>query len=310
MKSKDTDFAYAASKVRALTNRLFPLEKLMQMTQQESAEIVNIMRQAGYTGVTPTEMLQKEKEKTRHLAQSFVPKVPEFTSFWVKEDYFNIKLFLRQEFFAMTVIDLSPAVGRLTPSALRQSIRQRDFSLLPETMARAIRKALEVMEKTKNPQRVDMILDRAAYTEMLELCAGCGNPFALELVRQMIDLANLRTFFRVKRMKNSSELFQHAFISGGIIPHSAFIRNEALKYEPYRRLTEYTESLTALEKESEGFIIRYLRKARQKSFGEAPVLAYLLAKKHEIVQLHRIFSGKESGMPPQLIQERLCEAYV
>jgi len=53
-----------------------------------------------------------------------------------------------------------------------------------------------------------------------------------------------------------------------------------------------------------------VRRAQFVAFGEAPVIAYLAAKEAEILAIRIILTGRLADLAPDIIRERLREAYV
>ena len=54
--------------------------------------------------------------------------------------------------------------GTVEPEKMQQAVRENDFSLLPDFMAEAAKKATDALLTTRDGQRCDIILDRACLT--------------------------------------------------------------------------------------------------------------------------------------------------
>lgn len=55
----------------------------------------------------------------------------------------------------------------------------------------------------KNPQIIDLILDRAHFIQMKEIANASGSDFLKDLVVIMIDICNLKIFLRLKNLKKT-----------------------------------------------------------------------------------------------------------
>ena len=68
--------------------------------------------------------------------------------------------------------------------------------------------------------------------------------------------------------------------------------------------------LTQFEKDCDDAVLDEVRRAQCVAFGEAPVIAYLAAKEAEILAIRIILTGRLADLAPDIIRERLREAYV
>ncbi len=153
-----------------------------------------------------------------------------------------------------------------------------------------------------------------------------GYPFLLDYVRQRIDLGNIKVFCRVKYLGFSADFLKARLLPGGLVEPRAFIDSYALplaelaqqfRTSPYYELLvngldalEERETFVVLERESEDFLMHYLRRARRFTFGPEPVFAYAEAKKKELQLIRLIGVGKFIHLSPELLKERISETYV
>jgi V/A-type H+-transporting ATPase subunit C len=54
----------------------------------------------------------------------------------------------------------------------------------------------------------------------------------------------------------------------------------------------------------------FIKKAKQVSFGVEPLIGYIIAKETEIKIIRIIMVGKLNNIAPNIIRERLRDAYV
>ena len=79
--------------------------------------------------------------------------------------------------------------------------KEREFTTLSFIMKNAIHEALESFAKTKDPQKIDFVLDRACYLEMKSKAQSTGSSFLSSYVSLLIDTINAKTFARIREMK-------------------------------------------------------------------------------------------------------------
>ena len=56
--------------------------------------------------------------------------------------------------------------------------------------------------------------------------------------------------------------------------------------------------------------MEYIKKAKMKSFGFEPILAFLIGKEFELQTIRIILSGKQNNIPAEIIRERLRDLYI
>ena len=175
-----------------------------------------------------------------------------------------------------------------------------------------------------DPQRSDLILDRACYAEMARLAQELQSSFLQGYVRLSVDVANLRTAVRVHRMGREGDFLRQVLLPGGNVSETAIAaaRGDALG-EVFRsgplaqaadlgaKLTQPEGgALTAFERECDNALTAYLAAARRVPFGEEAVIGYLYAKELEFTAIRAIFAGRAAGLDGETIRSRLRETYV
>ena len=70
------------------------------------------------------------------------------------------------------------------------------------------------------------------------------------------------------------------------------------------------ESASAFERWCDNLIIEHIKPQKVNPFTVGPLAAYILARKNEIKCVRMVLSGKQSGLPDEIIRERLREMYV
>lgn len=314
MHVKPTDYAYAVGVIRAKEVQLLGQSGLERLVRADEAEFVTALHEAGYVGHTPSAMTAEETERTYRLMFELAPRPSDFTLFIVKRDYYNVKILIKSAYSGESHTSLLQSGGRIMPEKLQAVLLNRRLNELPAVMRQAVCAAEDVLAKTGNPQAADLILDKAAYTEIQQLAAETESTFVIGLAERMTDLANLRILQRVHSMGKDSGFLRRALLSGGALRQSQLLSAfeqpfaEYLAATPYRQLVPYAAQAAAFERAAERYILSYCRKVRHRPFGIEPLIAYLLEKLHEIAQVRLIAVCKANALPQQQIMERLGEA--
>jgi len=202
---------------------------------------------------------------------------------------------------------------------------QDDTRDLPPMARKAVDEARDVLARTSDPQLSDMILDRACFKEMSEIAEASQSVFLQKYVSLWIDSANLRTVVRAARIGKGIDFLRGALVEGGSVDKGRLV-SVAVSESPIAEcyignpLEEAAAagmpairgevSLTVFERMCDDALIRHLKSAKLVAFGEQPLIAYIAAKESEIISIRTILSGRQAGIPHELIRERLREAYV
>lgn len=333
-KINDSKYIYAASRIRAIEKKLLTNSGFDRMIDSKTPdEALKVLLEADY-GIEADikdasqyeKLLKEEYNKVYHLLRELAPEPEIINMFLISNDYHNIKVFIKSEFSGQEATDIITEPGSIPANTLKIMIRDRNLNDMPEIMKNAIEECIETFGAVKNPQIIDLILDKAHFTHMKEIAASSGSDFLNDLAVIMIDICNLKIFFRIKNLKKTWDFLQKVLIPGGGIDSKIFVENldksmdnllEALKYSKYNELLEKSieniesaKSLTKFEKLCDDFILSFVKKAKFVLFGIEPLIGYLIAKETEIRNVRIIMVGKINNIPNEKIRERLRESYV
>ncbi len=331
----DTQYAFSVSVVRAIEKRLLGREKYDRMIDARTPEeALKFMVEAGYGDIEREglpayeyeKILLNEHRKLYELLREIAPEPEFFNLFLLKNDYHNIKVIIKSEILKTEPAGMLSHTGSVDADALRDAIRSKNLDALPPKMAEAAGDAFDWYYRTRDPQVIDIRLDRACFMHMKELADTARNDFVTGLIELLIDLSNLKTFFRVRKMGKTRSFLESVLIPGGKLDTRLFTEAfeatdeefaGSLRFSSYRAVVEQALELlhrsgkfTDFEKYLDNYLMAYIKKAKYKTLGIEPLIAYLWAKETEIMNLRIIMVGKLNGMPAEMIRERLRDAYV
>ncbi|MDR1439364.1 MAG: V-type ATPase subunit [Clostridiales bacterium] len=352
-------YAYAMGRIRAVERKMIGKAQLDRMIDAKSADdAVRILREFGYGraggaadaaaaygdggsggsgsigsgsigsiggGSGYERLLEEENDKLTGFMAEISPEPLLLDVFLRKYDYHNIKVLLKSEFSGRGGDAPLSAAGIVPPRKLADIVRDRSLSELPRAMAAGIAGAVAAYQKALDPQAIDIALDRAAYSQMLEEARELGSPFLTGLVEIYVDLANIGAFARIRAMNKSLDFLRGALLDGGAVDKGVFARHfadstdnfiAALQFTPYGPMCEAGlkawqagGSLTAFERLADDFVMEYARAAKLKPFGPDLLVAHLVARQAELKNVRIVLVGKTNGIPGDTIRERLRETY-
>ncbi|MFU0800091.1 MAG: V-type ATP synthase subunit C [Xylanivirga thermophila] len=329
-----TTYNYAVGRIKALEPKLLGKDRIDRMVDANSPQdVLKILSETDYAIAvselkTPYEyedMLSRELKGVYDLMQSISPN-PDLTQlFFINQDIHNVKVILKSKYLKMENPEPLMGVSTVPIDNIKKAIDDNDYRDLPNYIAGAL-EILENMLSTKvDPQKIDVVLDKAMYRHIFCICRDQKDEFVKGYFEKKVDLVNIKTLLRVKRIGNGAEFLRHLLLPGGILNEDFFVQaldqpsewlmNE-LKNSEYERVIipgvqQFAKqgSLTLYERLADDYLMDYIKAKKWESFGIAPIVAYILAKQNEIDLIRIIMVGKINNIPADKISERLRDTY-
>ena len=216
--------------------------------------------------------------------------------------------------------------GTVFASNIVKMVETGNYDGLPKNMQESARTAMDAYAKTKNPQVIDLILDKACWRDMLDSAQASGEEFVIRLVKTRIDLLNTMIALRILRMKSGEVgkvLFAEAFLEGGKLTLERVTESmangedallELLRYSDYSRFAEsFAKSdgtLSTAEKLADNYWMSLILENKFVPMGLEVMVAFMAAHEYEVKNLRILLSGKEAGISVATIRERIRDSYV
>ena len=302
-----SDYIFPCVVVRSREVDLLSREETLKLLELDSVQdIMNVLAEHGYGDGKELEnprdfeaILSKNMEE---MYADIYSTIPELNFFKYPNDYHNLKVLLKAEFLKTDASHLLIDSGTIPAAQMEEMLRRRDFTQMTVEMRAAVDEAIELFAKSRDPQEIDIRLDKACYKDMLTDAEESGNDFLKEYVMQLIDMLNVDSFVRLKEVGKPRSFYKRVFLEGGNLDENAIEqRAQALVNEV---------GVSGVEKALDNKKMEYVKDALYVPFGIEPVVGYLQAKETEVMNLRMILTGKISGMDDALIRERLRDTYV
>lgn len=225
MAYKDTDFMYASARVSVFETRLLTREKYMQLIDAASEkDAVSLLGDACapvYTdGAFDIEATLEGLVDTAftEVAKS-IPDAKLFDFMRYEFDANNLKAAIKAKVGGVTADGMLFACGTVAPAAAEEAVESGNFAAFPKHMAAAAPKALEAYAATRDPQRIDLAVDRAAFADMLD--AAAADKTLTEAVKLRIDAINVQSAVRMLDAGKAAGL-SAVLLEGGNLPVKTF----------------------------------------------------------------------------------------
>ena len=238
--------------------------------------------------------------------------------FLSQNDYFNVKLILKSKIQGKEYKNNLIDSGTISKDEISTIMEKEEYDRLDKNMKEAIKQAIELYEKTKMPFVIDSILDKECFKKIKKLAEKINNEFIIKYIEKLIDITNIKTFFRTRKIYKQPSIFEISYIEGGKINLKIFMENlkeddQNLKYK-FMGFSDTIEQALYhyenLDKFCDNYIMNYMKEAKLKALTIEPIVAYLYAKQTEFKNIRIIFTGKLNNISDEKIKERLRESYV
>ena len=328
---KDTDYLYASARIKSLEKNLLTRDRLERMSEAGTTkDALKLLGEYGWPElagpIMPAmeEALSSRRSEAFSLVRSIAPDKRLPDAFLIKYDYHNLKTLLKSEATFDDAEDLLIESGRFPVRQLRLMLQENSFFAMSKRMAESIAEARDVLARTRDPQLMDMILDKAMYADMLEMAESVGSKFLTDYVALMIDSVNLRSAVRLRRMGKGAEALRYAMMPGGGVSVSRLLGDVtpdlveavfntsplAAAAQTGARALRGEASLSDVDMACDDALLKHLKKAKYVAFGAEPLIGYLAAVEAELTSVRTVIAGRLAGLAADIITERLRDSYV
>ena len=232
----------------------------------------------------------------------------------VAYDCHNIKSCIKCEALGISPDDMLVSCGEFSPEEIVGMVRDRDFSALGSELAQTVVSAIDEFSATGDPQKVDIIIDKGAFSKMRAVSDEIGLEYLSSLCAIKADMCNLMTSIRAARAGIGKDLLSEMLLEGGKVPCEVFegvldggAERLFSDFSPYYDGFEESDagSLSSLEKKCDGVYLSKAESIWMSAFGPEKPVMYMIRKENEIRNVRIVLSGKKAGLSAEVIRERL-----
>lgn len=333
--AKDTDFLYVSARIKFLETKLLGKNAIDRLLDAPEAEdVIKALSDTEYgSDIADMEniydfekVLEQSMGRTiKTLKESF--KNHEIIRFFtLKNDYHNLKVIVKGNILGAEFKEYFSQLGEVSPEEMQKYAQGDTGAIIPDSLKEAYHRAVETYEITKNPQKVDLVLDQALFEEMTKIVESSSDSFLKEYLAALADLTNIKTLVRLQKIDADIRTLESALVDGGNLTKEFFkeiftgtTQNiiEAFNSTPYHEVVEEglaswesTGSPLVFEKMIDNYMVALARRGLYKPFGPETVIGYMAARENELKLLRIIIVGKINGISSDMIRERLRDVYV
>jgi V/A-type H+/Na+-transporting ATPase subunit C len=322
----DYRYMFQTAQVRSLETQMLTRTALMDMANaSDFAGAASALSGTEYTlspgaGAAEIEtVLQQRRTAVRRLFEDLMLDERIVEVFRSRDDYANLRLILRRVLTDRPLGSDYSTEGKVPPEQLRQAFEEQNYASLPPYLQAAADQAVLAYYQNKDIRQIDSAIDHAQAAYKLDTARTAdGSLFVTNLFRIQIDLTNLRTMLRVKFLQADP---RDVFLEGGFLDMDRLRQGLEMPYEtlgslffatPFHAVVESgagylaaNGSFLRTEQQCDEYVLGYLRQTVRITAGPQPVIAFLLAKEHEIRTVRLILTAKRNSLDTKLILDRI-----
>ncbi len=330
---------YASSRIHALERHMIGRERVDALAEcRTTAEIVAKLAEYGLalpeteggaaaaTAGAWESMLLSALQTAYGEVEQAVPDAAPFRAFRYPYDCNNLKVAIKCAIRGIPTDGLFFDFGTVPADKVECAVREgKDLlSLYPPAMAAAVGEARRAYAETSDPRRIDAVLDRACYADMLTALATLGDEVVTGWMRAKIDLVNILMCLRTLRMGRGAigaDFLSETLLAGGTLPEKFFLSAYAdgesalwssLTPTPYAKLERLGDApaLSAVEKAADDLWMDAVRTGSRMPFGAPVVAGYLIGWETAVKNMRILLAAKDAGLSQEHLRERMRTSYV
>jgi V/A-type H+-transporting ATPase subunit C len=330
----DTRYAYAVARVRGMETGLLDRQRIEKLLAETPAGALKALSDTAYQEAVADVGRSQEIESglERALAStlaeisSICPEPELIDLFRLRWDARNVKSLLKASVLKRVdaEIGLAPGLGTMDVAVLEKAVQEKDYTHVPDFLAEACREAEAAYRDRGELSLIDQIVDESLWGHALGVARAHKNAFLESFFRAEIDLANVRTFVRIKDAGRDRAELARAFLPQGTLDLSffegmlgegmdAFARS--LEYGAYGELAgvvrEWSrERAFALELACDNTLLKRVDVAKTQAYGIEPLVAFILHRQIEIKLIRTAVIAKLDGLERADVEARLRSIHV
>ena len=324
------NFIQSSVRIRHAEKKLLTKQQLQRLADAKNLEdAIKLLNETSYSSELSKldrpenyeKVLSEVLNKTYKEAMEISPEKSLVEILSCKYDYHNLKVLVKEHILKEKFDSMYCMLDENEIEAFRELAFKND-----EGLSQDFKECIAFFENTKDPQDIDIFIDKKYFEKVLSLAEGFKLEMITEYFKAMIDFINLRTFIRCRKQNQVKETLEKVLIKGGDVETDKIldmfyedIEILPIKLKAYKIgrvlskiIEEYknTNSLNSFEKSMDDYLVEIVRKAKSIHYGAEVIFSFLFAKELEIKNLRLILVGKVNGLSADFIKERLREVYV
>lgn len=319
----NNEHIYAVARVKANELNLLDNATIEQLVTAKDLEALNkILSDKGWGDGSELckNMIVTEKDKLWAFIRELVQDMSIFDTVRVDKDFHNIKAAIKSEYIGIEDDTLYQKNSIIPVKEIKEIVKSKNFSILPDYMENYALEAYEHMFKTGDGQLCDIILDKGCLEAMIILSEKSGNKMLKAYAQTRVAIGNIKIAIRGSKIGKDKKFFEMALvpcrsIDVNILANMAIQGLESIY--SYLETTPFRDAIDAIKTDLAVFecwcdnrIINAIKKEKYTPMTISPIIAYILARQNEIRTIRILIVAKRNNLPQEEIRKRMREMYV
>ncbi len=320
---RETDYTYAVARIRANELRMLSKADFDLLISADSYDAaLRILADKGWNQAengSAYDVCELELKDTYTFVSESVSDTALFNALAIGNDFANLKSAIKA-FFS----DLEPELYMTCPyvcepGIIIEAVKSGDFSSLPGWLSDCADEAYHAFTENQSGQLAEIIIDKACVKARFAFASEAGCALLEEINNLTAAVSDIKIARRSVSTGKSREFCLNALSGCGLLDavaltDCAYEGNglaEFVEASGLGCLSGYADGdFTSLEMQCDNLITRKAAGFKHEIYGADTVVAYYYGKIAEIKNVRIILSAKLSGVPKDIISERMREIYV
>ncbi|NPV79380.1 MAG: hypothetical protein HPY52_03745 [Firmicutes bacterium] len=330
-------WAYSVARIRALESHMIDKNIISRMLDAgdviEAAKVLQETEWAPYVSslANPDERDQSftgELARIYQMVEDMIPDDWPVNILRARYDYHNLKVALKASLASRDPVPSALSqLGNVPAQTMLDSVRNNALTDLSEDLREAAESGRSAFAQTGRFGAVDAVVDSRMFHSLISRVPEPDGEFLAGYISRYADVVNIRALARARDMHLPVDAFASFLVPGGYIDKGKFLAAytgpeegmaDVFQNTDYAKIPSITlkpqhgeaRGIWRFERDSDDFLIEYLKGSKYVAFGPEPVIGYLLGKEHEVKLIRMLLVGKANGLPREAIRERLRDTYV
>lgn len=305
--------------------RLIDLDSVSEVLQALSDTIYSEYIQKLKRPEDYEEILKKELQRVFKTMDEITPDHYVVRFLEQKYIYHNLKVLVKEIIQDKDYSDMYIDIGDVDYKKIKDMIKEENKKS-DDRYYNNVKKAIDLYNEKKDPQVIDLSLDKDYYKTLLDLAYSMKYQFFIDYTKTRIDFINIKSLLRAKSQKKTPEFVDNIVIDGGNIDKNEFrkyvnqeidadsnlfkssdiyyyVRSAIEAKDIYKTMSQY-------EKVVDNYLMDLIIDTKSLTYGAETIFSYIVGKETEIKNLRIILVSKLNDLPREFIEERLRKSYV
>ena len=300
------NYPFANGRIAAIDNHILDRTKLAKLAKTPKKDFQATLVELGYTDSssgTLEDVINREINNTKALLDEISPQ-KEFTDlFFLENDAINIKALYKMKIYGLDN-DTFKSSGIFSRKFLEDVILHGYMEGLSKELKKFFESINAKIIDTTNPRLISAIIDNCLFGYLLGMLRKKPNPILKTYFQAKIDMTNVLTLIRGKKLNWNQDQISEMFINGGNINISQLTKaslktdfsnsfGEVYNGKVNSGLKKYKETsrIDQLEMYFDELLLELMKVHEYDAYSIGPIIYYFLKKQAEAKNIRLIYAN-------------------